>query len=179
MRWADYATNRFGGRLPGSDAYLNAADWALWQFKEWGVEAHLDEVGEVPVGFNRGPWFGKMVVPGREGPLLRDPFLYRRDQRGAEGSGGDPERGSLLHSGPVTPLPRMWRRRRRPWTEAMAEVRADPSKFDGAWVLISGENSGFGRDGRRNSPEYSDSRLMPPLTKHACGGRGPGDHPEG
>jgi hypothetical protein len=49
--------------------------------------------------------------------------------------------------------------------EAMAEVRADPSKFDGAWVLIGGESSGFGRDGRRNTPEYSDSQLMPPLTQ--------------
>jgi hypothetical protein len=49
--------------------------------------------------------------------------------------------------------------------EAIAEVKADPAKFDGAWVFIKGENSGFGRDGRRNTPEYSDSQLMPPLTK--------------
>ena len=33
MRWADYATNRFGGRLTGSDAYTNATQWALWQFE--------------------------------------------------------------------------------------------------------------------------------------------------
>ena len=63
MRWADYATNRFGGRLTGSDAYTNATEWAVWQFQQWGLEAELDEVGEVPIGFNRGPWFGKMVVP--------------------------------------------------------------------------------------------------------------------
>ena len=49
MKWADYATNRFGGRVSGSDAYMNAADWALWQFEEWGLEAHFDPVGEVPV----------------------------------------------------------------------------------------------------------------------------------
>ena len=41
MKWADYATNRFGGRLTGSDAYTNATEWALWQFREWGLEAGL------------------------------------------------------------------------------------------------------------------------------------------
>ncbi len=55
MTWLDTITNRFGGRFTGSDAYNNATAWALWQFKQWGVEAALDEVGEVPVGFNRGP----------------------------------------------------------------------------------------------------------------------------
>ena len=63
MKWADYATNRFGGRISGSDAYNNASDWAVWQFEQWGLDAHLDPVGEVPVGFNRGPWFGRMMAP--------------------------------------------------------------------------------------------------------------------
>src|SRR5450759_444557 len=63
MTWNDYASNRFGGRETGSNAYTDATQWAVWQFKQWGLEAELEEVGEVPVGFNRGPWFGKMVIP--------------------------------------------------------------------------------------------------------------------
>ena len=32
MKWLDIVTNRFGGRYPGSDAYNNAARWAVYQF---------------------------------------------------------------------------------------------------------------------------------------------------
>jgi len=63
MLWNDYASNRFGGRESGTSAYNDAAAWAVWQFQQWGLDAELDEAGEVPVGFNRGPWFGKMVAP--------------------------------------------------------------------------------------------------------------------
>jgi len=164
MKWADYATNRFGGRLTGSDAYTNAAEWALWQFKEWGVEAYLDEVGEVSVGFNRGPWFGKMVVPEEKALYFGTPSFTA----GTEGV----QRGRvvILQADPFSipgrrPSPEDVEAKRGAVEEAIAEVKADPSKFDGAWVLIAGENSGFGRDGRRNTPEYSDSQLMPPLTK--------------
>ena len=68
MHQLDILTNRFGGRLIGSDAYENAAEWMLREFKRWGIEAHLEEAGEVPVGFNRGPWFGRML--GENGMTL-------------------------------------------------------------------------------------------------------------
>ena len=61
MEHLDILCNRFGGRLVGSDAYENAAEWCSAQFKKWGMEVELDEAGEVPVGFNRGPWFGRML----------------------------------------------------------------------------------------------------------------------
>ena len=61
MNHLDVLTNRFGGRLIGSDAYENAADWAAAQFRSWGMEVIMDEVGTLPVGFNRGPWFGRML----------------------------------------------------------------------------------------------------------------------
>ena len=53
--------NRFGGRPIASDAYDNAADWCEYMFKKWGLEVIRQEVGELPVGFNRGPWFGRMI----------------------------------------------------------------------------------------------------------------------
>lgn len=164
MKWADYATNRFGGRLTGSDAYANASDWALWQFQQWGLEAHLDEVGVVDVGFNRGPWFGKMTGPKEEALYFGTPS-FTAGTKGVQRGGV-----VILEADPFSvpgrrPTPENVADKRAAVAEAMAEIAADPGKFDGKWVLIAGENSGFGRDGRRNTPEYSDSQLMPPLTQ--------------
>jgi len=63
MRLLDEVCNRIGGRPIGSDAYTNACEWAVREFKKWGMEVELDEVGELPVGFNRGPFYGKMLGP--------------------------------------------------------------------------------------------------------------------
>ena len=63
MKHLDVLTNRFGGRPIGSAAYDNAAEWAGRKFKEWGMEVEYDEAGTLAVGFNRGPWFGKMTSP--------------------------------------------------------------------------------------------------------------------
>ena len=35
MHQLDILTNRFGGRLIGSDAYENAAEWMVREFKSW------------------------------------------------------------------------------------------------------------------------------------------------
>ncbi|MGE5347788.1 MAG: peptidase M28, partial [Actinomycetota bacterium] len=61
MHHLDVVSNRFGGRLVGSNAYENAAEWCASQFRSWGMEVIMDEAGTVPVGFNRGPWFGRML----------------------------------------------------------------------------------------------------------------------
>ncbi|MFA5816745.1 MAG: M28 family peptidase [Bacteroidales bacterium] len=61
MNHLDVLCNRFGGRILGSDAYENAAEWCVAQFKKWGMETELDEAGVLPVGFNRGPWFGRLL----------------------------------------------------------------------------------------------------------------------
>ena len=61
MHHLDVLTNRIGGRLLGSDAYENATYWAAGLFEKWGLEVQVIEVGELPVGFNRGPWFGRML----------------------------------------------------------------------------------------------------------------------
>src|SRR5690554_4113310 len=61
MQHLDVLCNRIGGRLIGSDAYETATEWAAKKFEEWGMEVILDSVGSLPVGFNRGPWFGRML----------------------------------------------------------------------------------------------------------------------
>jgi hypothetical protein len=64
MDHLDYLSNRLGPRLTGSDGLQNACEWAVDRFKGFGIDnARLEQWGEFPVGFNRGPWSGKMVEP--------------------------------------------------------------------------------------------------------------------
>lgn len=163
MTWNDYASNRFGGRETGSNAYTDAAAWAVWQFRQWGLEAELDEAGEVPVGFNRGPWSGKMIKPVERALFFGTPS-FTAGTKGAE-------RGPvvILKSDPFSipgrnAKPEDVEKKRAAVEAAIAEVRANPAAFKGAWVLIPGESTGFARDGRKGTPEYSDSQLIPGLT---------------
>ena len=41
MHQLDILTNRFGGRLIGSDAYENAAEWMVREFKSWGTRCPI------------------------------------------------------------------------------------------------------------------------------------------
>jgi hypothetical protein len=164
MEWVDYASNRFGGRESGTNAYNDAADWAVWQFRQWGLEAELDLAGEVPVGFNRGPWFGRMVKPAERSLYFGTPSFTA----GTKGV----ERGPvvILKADPFSipgrnATPEQIEKKKAAVEAALAEVQAAPASFKGAWVLIGGQNNGFARDGRRATPEYSDATLMPPLTR--------------
>jgi hypothetical protein len=163
MLWNDYASNRFGGRETGTNAYNDAAAWAVWQFQQWGLEAELDEAGEVPVGFNRGPWFGKMVAPAEKALFFGTPSFTA----GTKGV----ERGpvAILKTDPFSipgrnASPENVEKKRVAAEAAIAEVRANAAAFKGAWVLIPGDSTGFARDGRRGTPEYADAKLIPPLT---------------
>jgi carboxypeptidase Q len=164
MRWNDYASNRFGGRETGTNAYTDATAWAVWQFKQWGLEAELDEAGEMPVGFNRGPWFGKMIKPA-EKPLFFGTPSYTAGTKGVQ-------RGTvvILKTDPYSipgrnTTPENVEKKRAAVEVAIAEVAANKAAYKNAWVLIAGDNTGFGRDGRRGTKEYAESTLMPPLTK--------------
>ncbi|MDP2915905.1 MAG: M20/M25/M40 family metallo-hydrolase [Candidatus Aminicenantes bacterium] len=164
MAWNDYASNRFGGRETGTNAYTDATAWAVWQFKQWGLEAELDEAGEVPVGFNRGPWFGKMIKPAEKALFFGTPSFTA----GTKGV----QRGPvvILKTDPFSipgrnATPENIEKKRAAVEAAIAEVKANKSAFKGAWVLIPGENTGFARDGRRGTPEYADAKLIPPLTQ--------------
>lgn len=123
----DILCNRFGGRLTGSDAYTNAANWALNEFKSWDLNAELDFVAEEPVGFNRGPWFGKMIKPN-------EMFLEFGTPGYTAGTKGK-------QKGHVVILPK---------EENQIDLMKD--KIKGAWVLIDGENTGYPRDRDSISP---------------------------
>ncbi len=118
MHQLDILTNRFGGRPIGSDAYDNAAEWMLREFKSWGIEAHLEEAGELPVGFNRGPWFGRMLSDN--GMVLH--FATPSYTSGTKGV----QKGHVLIE---------------PRTDE--EFNRIKTALKGAWILISGTNAGW------------------------------------
>ncbi|HEX7486742.1 MAG TPA: M20/M25/M40 family metallo-hydrolase [Vicinamibacterales bacterium] len=169
MTWNDYASNRFGGRETGTNAYTDATQWAVWQFKQFGIDAQLEEVGEVPVGFNRGPWFGKMLKPTDKALRFATPS-FTAGTKGVQHGGvvilkADPF--SIPGRGAAAAGNR--EKKRAAVQAAIAEVNANRAAFKDKWVLIGGPSNandqGFARDGRRGTPEYMDSELIPPLTK--------------
>lgn len=118
MDHLDILSNRFGGRLVGSDAYENASDWVEYMFRQWGLEVWRQEVDAMPVGFNRGPWFGRML--GGSGATLH--FATPSYTAGTKGV----QRGHVVKE-----------------PKTMAEFERMKGTLKGAWVLIGGENSGW------------------------------------
>ena len=118
MEHLDVLSNRIGGRLSGSDAYANAARWAASKFREWGMIVEMDEAGEVPVGFNRGPWFGRMI--GGCGMTLH--FATPSYTSGTRGV----QRGHVV----LEPKTR-------------SQFERMKGTLNGAWVLITGTNDGW------------------------------------
>ncbi|MDR1103463.1 MAG: peptidase M28, partial [Tannerella sp.] len=119
MNHLDVLTNRFGGRPIGSDAYDNAVDWVASRFGEWGLEVELNEGGTVPVGFNRGPWQGRMLGGEREMALH---FVTPSYSSGTKGL----QRGHVL----LEPKTR-------------EEFDRMKGALKGAWVLVTGKSIGW------------------------------------
>src|SRR5258708_4888018 len=64
MDHLDVLGTRIGPRLTGSDNLTNACEWVRDRFASFGIDnARLESWGEFPVGFNRGPWFGRVIQP--------------------------------------------------------------------------------------------------------------------
>lgn len=118
MQHLDILSNRIGGRVIGSDAYENATYWVADLLKSWGLEVEIQEVGELPVGFNRGPWFGKMYAD----EVSTLDFVTPSYTVGTKGL----QRGHVL----IEPRNRQ-------------EFNRMKGALKGAWVLIEGENTGF------------------------------------
>jgi hypothetical protein len=116
MEHLDILSNRIGGRVIGSGAYEDAEKWTASQFKKWGLEIDMDETGELPVGFNRGPWFGRML--SEDGMILH--FVTPSYTAGTKG----------VQRGPVLLEPKTQR-----------EFDNMKGALQGAWVLISGLNT--------------------------------------
>ncbi|MCC6402578.1 MAG: M20/M25/M40 family metallo-hydrolase [Fimbriimonadaceae bacterium] len=61
----EYLCEQIGHRLTGSSNLQRACDWTAAKFKEFGCQnVHLEQWGEIPVGFDRGSRHtGRMVSP--------------------------------------------------------------------------------------------------------------------
>ncbi len=130
MHHLDVISNRFGGRLIGSDAYENAALWCASEFRKWGMEVIMDEAGTVPVGFNRGPWFGRMLSDNGMDLHFATPS-YTSGTRGVQ-------RGHVLSE-----------------PKSRDEFERMKGALKGAWVLIGGKNNGWPVD---YSPKADSAR---------------------
>ena len=115
----DILTGRFGGRLIGSAAYDDAANWMLHKYGQWGIKAYKEEAGEVPVGFNRDAWTGRAYgVDGVDHLHFATPS-YTSGTHGRQ-------------LGHVLPEP-----------TTKAEFERMKGKLKGAWVLLRGKSTGF------------------------------------
>ncbi len=115
----DILTGRFGGRMVGSAAFDDAANWMLHKYGQWGIRAYKEEAGQVPVGFNRDAWFGRAYgVDGLDHLHFATPSF-------TSGTHG-------RQIGHVLPEPR-----------SKAEFDRMHGKLKGAWVLLTGKSTGF------------------------------------
>lgn len=121
MNHLDVLTNRFGGRPVGSHALEDAEYWAAAQLRSWGLDVQVQEVGTINVGFNRGPWSGRMLGP--EGMTLH--FGTPGYTAGTKG----------VQRGHVVLEPR-----------SRAEFERVKGRLKGAWVLLEGTSNGLAID---------------------------------
>ncbi len=121
MQHDDFLANVIGGRLIGSAALTEAEAWVKEQFESWGLEVMVQEAGEINVGFNRGPWFGRML--SEDGMVLHfGTPAYTAGTRGKQ-------------TGHVLIEPKTRR-----------EFDRMKGALKGAWVLLDAEGSGLAID---------------------------------
>lgn len=117
----DFLANRIGGRPVGSHALEDAEEWVIGQLESWGIEVKTQTVGELPVCFNRGPWYGRLV--GDKGFSLH--FTTPVYSAGTKG----PQKGHAVME-----------------PKTIKQLEAIKGKLKGAWVLVDTDTKGHAID---------------------------------
>ena len=126
MEHADFLINRIGGRIVGSAALTEAEAWVKEQFESWGLEVMVQEAGQINVGFNRGPWYGRML--SEDGMTLH--FGTPSYTAGTKGK----------QTGHVVMEPK-----------TRGEFQRMKGLLKGAWVLLDSPSNGMALDWREQS----------------------------
>ena len=117
----NHLSNYIGGRPVGSSALTHAEAWVKDMFESWGLEVMVQEAGEINVGFDRGPWYGRMLS----------------------------EDGMTLHFGtPSYTAPTRGKQAGIVLMEPHSKREFDRMKgvLKGAWVLLEAESNGMAID---------------------------------
>jgi hypothetical protein len=124
MNHLKHLTKKIGPRLTGSPELQKACDWTASMFKKFGCQnVHLEQWGEIPVGFERGKHqVGRMVEP-EQADFEFTTAAWTPGTRGLV-------RGEAILE-PTT----------------MAEFEKVKSKIKGAWIVSKRTGGGGGRPG--------------------------------
>lgn len=129
MRHLTHLTQKIGPRLTGSPQLQRACEWTAAKFREYGLQnVHLEQWGEIPVGFERGQRQHAMMVS----PVARKlTFTTPAWTPGTKGK----------VRGPAVLEPR-----------TMAEFERVKSRLKGAWVIARPGPATPGGRGFRGGP---------------------------
>ena len=144
MDHLSYLSEHIGPRLTGSPALNHAGEWAVAKFASFGLEARLEQWGEFPVGFDRGPSSGGMVAP------TRVDYVFGTNAWTAGTPG--PVRGPAVLS-----------------PKTIEELDAMRDRLPGAWVVEGARSERPARDVR----EQVDAALAAAGIAGRIGGTGP------
>ena len=110
-----YLSEEIGPRLTGSSGLEESMEWTMSEFERLGLQnVHLDQWGEIPVRFDRGPSHARMVSPAER----ELEFTARSWSPGTEG----PVRARVLK------MPK-----------TLDELDAAGNALAGAWVLVENQ----------------------------------------
>lgn len=128
----EHFTAKFGPRLTSSPQLARAQEWAVGEFKKWGLKnVTLEKWGEVPVGFYRGARQSvKMTSPWKMDLVFTTPAW-------SPGTNGKVKIKPLLQP------------------ETMEQFRAMESSLKGGWVVMSRPRSMRGPSGQA-TPEQAE-----------------------
>lgn len=137
LTWLSQLSKDIGPRRTGSQNLGRAQDWAMKLLKSWGWQnVRLEKWGEVPVGFERGKnYYGGLVAPFKWN-------LKFSSAAWTAGSNG-PRRAEVV----LEP-------------QTLEELRANPSKYKGKWILMQTMQSM--RGSRPSPPMTADERTKNP-----------------